>query len=103
MSWIHVDDVVGIAVDAITNPNFEGPVNATAPSPVTNADFSKALGRALHRPAVLPIPVFGLKLLYGGFADILATGQRVVPSRAVQAGYHFQYTRLDDALEDAVG
>jgi uncharacterized protein (TIGR01777 family) len=102
MSWIHVSDVVGIALEALTNQTLSGPVNATAPRPATNRDFSKALGRALHRPAVLPIPVFGLKLLFGGFADVLATGQRVVPEKALSAGYRFRYPDLEEALAEAV-
>lgn len=102
MSWVHVDDVIGIALDALTRGALAGPVNATAPEPVTNRDFSKALGRALRRPAVLPIPVLGLKVLFGGFADILATGQRVIPSKALSAGYEFRYADLDAALAEAV-
>lgn len=102
MSWIHVDDVIGIALEALARDTLTGPVNATAPEPVTNRVFSRALGRALHRPAVLPIPVVGLKVLFGGFADILATGQRVIPSKALSAGYEFRYADLDAALAEAV-
>jgi NAD dependent epimerase/dehydratase family enzyme len=80
-----------------------GPVNATAPEPVTNRDFSRALGRALGRPAVLPTPVFALKLLYGDFAEILATGQRVMPARAVESGYAFRFPDLGAALAEVVG
>ena len=102
MSWIHIRDVVGIVSAALTDDSLDGPVNATAPEPVTNRDFSKALGRALHRPAFLPVPVFALKLMFGGFADILATGQRVVPQKAIASGYAFQYPELEDALAEAV-
>ena len=76
MPWIHIDDVVGIYVAAIDN-DWSGPVNATAPEPVTNKAFSKALGRALHRPAVVPIPGFAIKALYGDMAMIVTEGQRV--------------------------
>jgi len=102
MSWIHVRDVVGIVLDALTNERLEGAINATAPEPVPNREFAKALGRVLHRPAVLPTPVFGLKLMFGGFADILATGQRVVPARALEAGYRFSHPDLEPALASAV-
>jgi uncharacterized protein (TIGR01777 family) len=103
MSWIHVDDVVGLLLHAIGRRDVSGPVNATAPEPVTNRDFSRALGRALGRPAVLPTPVFALKLLYGDFAEILATGQRVMPARAVESGYAFRFPDLGAALAEVVG
>lgn len=102
MSWVHVGDVVGIALDALTNEAMKGPVNATAPDPVRNREFSKALGRVLHRPAVLPTPVFGLKLMFGEFAEILATGQRVVPAAALESGYRFSHPHLEPALASAV-
>lgn len=102
MSWVHVSDVVGITLEALSNEALKGPVNATAPDPVRNREFSKSLGRALHRPAVLPTPVFGLKLIFGEFAEILATGQRVVPAAALEAGYRFSYPDLEPALASAV-
>jgi hypothetical protein len=102
MSWVHVSDVAGIAIEALTNTAMNGPVNATAPLPVRNRDFSRALGRALRRPAILPIPVFGLKVLFGEFAEILATGQRVVPQAALDAGYRFRHMDLDEALRSAI-
>jgi uncharacterized protein (TIGR01777 family) len=103
MPWIHVDDVVGIYLRAIDDPAWSGPVNATAPDPVTNRTFSKALGRALHRPAVAPIPAFAIRLLYGDMAEIVTTGQRVLPKRTQALGYTYQHTNLDDALESALG
>ena len=102
MSWVHVSDVVGLALDALTNTALRGPINATAPEPVTNREFSKSLGRVLHRPAILPIPVLGLKLMFGDFADVLATGQRVIPDKAIRAGYKFRFPNLEEALADAV-
>jgi hypothetical protein len=102
MSWIHVADVVGLTMHALKDKSLTGPVNATSPEPVTNREFSKTLGRVLHRPAILPIPVFGLRMLFGGFADILATGQRIVPEKALEAGYRFRYRSLEQALADAV-
>lgn len=96
LSWIHIDDVVGIylmAIDGATN--F---LNATAPTPVTNADFTHALGHALHRPTVLPVPTLALRMMLGEGADIVLTGQRVLPARTLEQGYRFKYTSLHDAL-----
>ena len=101
MPWIHIDDVVGIYLAAIDN-DWSGPVNATAPEPVTNTAFGKALGRALHRPAVLPIPGFAIKALYGDMAMIVTEGQRVVPERTLTLGYQFQHPDLDEALRTAL-
>ena len=102
MSWIHIDDTVGLICEMLSNSAFNGPVNVTAPEPVTNREFARTLGRVLHRPALLPTPVFALKLAFGGFADILATGQRVIPDRALAAGYNFRFPTLGRALADAV-
>ena len=103
MPWIHVDDVVGIYLRAIDDPAWQGPVNATAPEPVTNKTFSKALGKALHRPAIAPIPGAAIRLLYGDMAEIVTKGQRVVPKRTIELGYTYQHTDLDEALAAAVG
>lgn len=102
MSWIHLSDVSGIAIESLTNERLRGPVNATAPEPVRNREFSATLGKVLHRPAVLPIPVLGLRLMFGGFAEILATGQRVVPQGPLDAGYSFRFPDLEEALAEAV-
>jgi len=101
MPWIHADDVVGIYLAAIDG-DWRGPVNATAPEPVTNATFSKALGRALRRPAIAPIPGAALRVLYGDMAEIVTTGQRVVPQRTLELGYRFTYEDLDQALRGAL-
>lgn len=98
MSWVHIDDVVGLMLYAMNTSGIEGPMNVTAPEPVRNREFSKALGAALHRPALIPTPVMGLRLLYGQFADILATGQRVMPRKALAEGYSFLYPNLEGAL-----
>jgi uncharacterized protein (TIGR01777 family) len=103
MPWIHVDDVVGIYVRAIDDPAWRGVVNATAPEPVTNKAFSKALGRALHRPAIAPIPEAAIRLLYGDMAEIVTKGQRVVPKRTLELGYAYQHADLDEALRAALG
>ena len=102
MSWIHVDDVIGLYVAALDGEDWEGPVNASAPEPVTNQAFSKALGRALHRPAIAPVPGLAVRVLYGGMAEIVTNGQRVVPRRAQELGYTFAHTDLDEALRDAL-
>jgi uncharacterized protein (TIGR01777 family) len=102
MPWIHLDDVVGIYLAALDDPGWSGAVNATAPEPVTNAEFSKALGRVLHRPAVAPVPAFAIRALYGEMATIVTTGQRAIPRAAQAHGYAFAHPHLDEALADAV-
>jgi uncharacterized protein len=102
MPWIHADDVVGIYLAAIDGADWSGAVNASAPEPVTNAAFSKALGRALHRPAALPVPGFALRALYGDMAEIVTGGQRAVPRRTLDLGYAFRHPDLDEALRDAL-
>jgi uncharacterized protein len=104
MSWIHRDDWVSLVRWAAREPGLDGPLNATAPCPATNAEFARALGRALHRPAVLPAPAFALRLLLGEMAQaLLLSGQRVTPHRALHLGFRFEYERLDDALADLIG
>lgn len=101
--WIHADDVAGIYLAALDRPDWSGPVNAAAPEPATNRDFSQALGRALHRPALAPVPALALKLLYGEMAQVVTTGQRAVPARALELGYRFEHPELDEALAAALG
>ena len=103
MPWIHLDDLVGLYVAAIDSPTFHGPLNASAPEPVTNKDFARALGRALKRPAVAPVPGFTVKLLYGEMSQIVLKGVRMVPSRAAELGYEFRHPDLDEALRDTLG
>ena len=102
MPWIHVDDVVGLYLAAVDDDAYDGPVNATAPSPVTNATFSKALGRALHRPAFAPVPGLAVHVLYGEMAEIVTKGQRVLPRKAQEQGYAFAHPDLDEALRAAL-
>jgi hypothetical protein len=101
--WIHLDDVVGALLFCLDDTQAAGPVNLAAPNPVTNAELSRTLGRVLNRPAVLPVPGFALKLLYGDMAQIVLTGQRVVPSRLKALGYEFRYPDLEAALRDVLG
>jgi uncharacterized protein (TIGR01777 family) len=101
VSWIHVDDEVGILLWGLDNDKVSGVVNSTAPNPVTNKVFSKALGKTINRPAVLPIPGFTLDLMYGSeFGEVLKGGQRVIPRRAQDLGYTFKHPDLDEALAD---
>ncbi|MGC1800396.1 MAG: TIGR01777 family oxidoreductase [Solirubrobacterales bacterium] len=103
MSWIHIDDEVGLLLWALDNDRVSGIVNATAPNPVTNRELSKALGRALHRPAFMPIPKFAVSTLRGGeLADAVAGGARVLPRRALDLGYEFRHPELDEALRSAL-
>jgi len=101
LSWIHVEDEIGILLWALDNEAVSGVVNATSPNPATNREFSKALGRALGRPALAPVPGFVLDLKFGReFGQVLRGGQRVVPKRALELGYSFQHPQLDGALRD---
>jgi uncharacterized protein (TIGR01777 family) len=97
--WIHRADWIALVQWALRTPAVAGAINGTAPNPVTNAEFAKALGRAMRRPAFMPAPAFALKLLLGEMADaLLLSGQRAVPERPEQLGFVFRYTRIDDAL-----
>ena len=99
MPWIHKDDWVRLVTWMITADGARGPLNATSPAPVTNAEFSKALGRALRRPSMLPAPAFALRLALGEMADaLLLSGQRALPVRATDLGFSFRYSNIDDAL-----
>lgn len=98
--WIHLDDVTGGLMHCLHTETLAGAVNLTAPEPVTNRELSRALGRVLHRPALLPVPAAGLRMLYGEMAQIVTTGHRVRPARLMASGYRFRFTRLEPALDD---
>jgi len=101
LSWIHIADEIGILLWALDDEKVEGTVNASSPNPATNKDFSKALGRALNRPAVMPVPGLILDLKFGKeFGQVLRGGQRVIPKRTEALGYEFSYPKLDAALRD---
>ena len=104
MSWIHLDDLVGIILMAIDHPEASGPINGTAPNPVRNAEFSRALARVLHRP-YLPIgpPDILLRIVLGEVAKVVTEGQRVIPDAASRLGYHFRFPELSGALADLLG
>jgi uncharacterized protein (TIGR01777 family) len=95
-SWIHIDDQIGIYLAAIDG--FAGPLDATAPNPVRNAEFTRSLASAVHRPAFLPVPAFALQVLFGEGAVVVAEGQRVLPTRTTQLGYQFRFSELDAAF-----
>lgn len=98
MSWVHRADHVALMLWLIDHDDCQGPYNATAPQPVTNADFTRALAAALHRPALLPMPAGVLRLLVGEMAELLLTGQRVLPSRTQESGFVFRHPELGPAL-----
>lgn len=102
MPWVHIDDVAGLFVFCATNASTMGAYNVASPNPVTNAEFSRRLGKALGRPAVLPVPAFALRLMIGEFSEALLTGQRALPQAALAAGYTFKYPDLDEALRSLI-
>ncbi len=100
MPWIHVADLARLYVHAADTPSITGPMNAVAPNPVRNSEFTKALGRQLHRPAFMPAPYLGLRLLFGEFAQVLFASQRVIPQVALETGFVFQYPDIASALRE---
>lgn len=103
MPWINIDDEAGILLWALDSEEVSGAINATAPEPVTNREFSKTLGRVLGRPAVLPVPKLALQAMLGGeLAEVATGGQRAVPRRALDLGYEFRYRELEPALRAAL-
>jgi uncharacterized protein (TIGR01777 family) len=102
MSWITPDDLVRMYMAALDDSEWSGPINATAPEPVPNREFARALGRVLHRPAVLPVPAFALRVLYGEMASVVITGQRALPARATERGFEFEHASVSGALAAAL-
>jgi hypothetical protein len=100
LSWIHQQDQVRAFLFLLEQPELTGPVNFSSPNPARNRDFAKALGRALNRPAILPAPAFMLHLALGEFADAILTGQKVLPSKLLAAGFQFHFPTIDQALQD---
>jgi hypothetical protein len=96
--WIHRNDWIGIVESLLSNPAIDGPVNVTAPTPETNASFSRALARALGRPNVFRVPAVALRLAIGEMAEAVLTGQRAIPAKMIGAKYPFAFGRLEDAL-----
>jgi uncharacterized protein (TIGR01777 family) len=103
MPWIHLDDFVGLLLFAAEQTSIRGPMNAVSPTSITNRQFTRSLARTLHRPAFMPAPYFGMRLLFGEFASILFASQRVLPKVAEQHGYQFNYPEIDGALAEILG
>jgi len=103
MPWIHADDIVGLYLAALDNSEWSGPVNGAAPNPVSNAEFSKALGKALGRPSIFPVPAFVIRARYGEMAELVTEGQRAVPAAANANGYQFIQPELGPALASVLG
>jgi uncharacterized protein len=102
LPWIHVDDLVRMYLAALDEAEWSGPVNAAAPDPPTNAEFSRALGRALHRPAFAPVPALAIRLLYGDMAAIVVNGRRALPERARELGFTYRHPDLQEALQSTL-
>jgi uncharacterized protein (TIGR01777 family) len=103
MSWIHLGDVIELILFALGNEAMRGPVNATSPHTIRNSDFTHELGRVLHRPAVMVIPKFALRLRFGEAAEEMLASSRVVPAAALKAGFRYEFQDLHSALAEAAG
>lgn len=101
-SWVHIDDLVNAYVSAVEDKSFTGIYNLTAPRPTDNTGLTRALSSALHRPAVLRVPKFALRLRYGDGARVLTGGPRVLPERLIDQGFRFRFTRIEDAVRNCV-
>ena len=103
LSWIHQQDLARAFLFLPERPDLVGPVNFSSPNPVRNRDLAKALGRVLNRPAFMPTPAFMLRLVLGEFADVVLTGQKVLPQKLLAAGFQFQFPTIDQAFRHLVG
>lgn len=102
VSWIHLQDVVNLLIFAATRENIQGVINASSPNPVRNLEFTRMLARAVHRPAIFPVPVFALRLFLGDVADHIVASTRVVPEEALRQGFQFSYSTLESCLAAAL-
>ncbi len=102
MSWIHVDDLAAMYIEALKNPQMEGVFNGTAPYPATSKEFARQLGKTLHRPAFAPAPAFALKLVFGEMSQVLLDGQKVIPTKFKEKNFNFRYPTLTEALKASV-
>jgi hypothetical protein len=104
MSWIAIEDLIGLIVFALGNERVEGALNATAPAPATNKDFTKTLGKVLNRPTFLPVPGFAIRTLFGEMGEsLLLQGNRILPEKALSAGFQFKFADLESAIRNAIG
>ena len=102
ISWVHRDDLIGLFFRFMDDDSLSGPFNNTSPEPVTNREFSRAIGRALHRPVFLRVPGWAMRLAYGEMAHLYLTGQKVIPTRHLDAGFEYRYPDIDSALSEAL-
>jgi uncharacterized protein (TIGR01777 family) len=103
LSWIHIADMVRLIEFCIANEQIEGPVNATAPDPVTNDHFGRAVGEVLHKPHWLPVPALAFKVMFGELSELLLQGQKVLPGKSIDHGFVFQFPAIKEALEELLG
>lgn len=101
--WIHIDDTVNLILFSLDNQKVKGPMNLTAPNPVRMKDFCKEMGKIINRPSWLPVPSITLKATFGEVADIIASGQRAIPQKAMLNGYKFEYEKVESALNNLLG
>ncbi|HEY8632958.1 MAG TPA: DUF1731 domain-containing protein, partial [Candidatus Limnocylindrales bacterium] len=101
-TWVHIDDAVGLYDLAVRNPSIRGPVNVVAPEVPTQRELGRAIGRAMHRPAIMPLPAFILRLVLWGQADVVLHGRVAIPAKALAAGYEFRHPTVDSALRDVL-
>lgn len=102
LSWVHMHDLLSMFLCFMQDTSLSGPFNNTSPHPVTNREFSRAIGRALHRPVFLQAPAWAMHLLYGEMAHLYLTGQKVIPTRHLQSGFEYRYPDIDLALKEAL-
>lgn len=102
LSWIHPQDAVNAIRFLIDNPEASGAFNMASPNPKTNRDFGKAIGRVLHRPALIPVPAFAIKLVFGEMSIVVLKGQRLVPQRLVEMGFQFSHPEIQEAVKDVI-
>ena len=103
MSWIHIDDVVGIYLFALDNPAVKGALNTTSPNPETMKDFCKVMAGKLHRPSLFPVPGFAVKLIAGEMAQVVLSGRKALPKKIIELGYKFKFEKAEDAWKEALG
>jgi hypothetical protein len=101
MSWIHLDDLCRIFIKAVEDETLQGAYNGVAPNPVTNKEFTRSLGKVLHKPIILPgVPSFALKFLLGEMADMVLKGAKISSAKIQKAGFQFKFSNLENALSD---
>jgi len=103
MSWIHINDMIRLFVHAIETPALDSPLNAAAPNAVRNSEFTELLGRTLRRPAMIPVPEFAIRLLFGEMASVVTSSQRVLPEATLKSGFVFEHDSLGPALMNLLG